>query len=151
MKPRTRPLLLVAVSALVCACASESPKATSVRFANQPVVTRVADRENVTKIPLVRAFYDVFYQLEGSFYQRVVRGLEVPRPRRALGVNALDEVPNSTWFTNRNTVRKLTPEEIAVGPARSGNPEDYTPWTIISTKNGGVSPGFLVRDSRGMK
>ena len=151
MKSCTRSLLLAAVPALVCACASESPKATSVRFANQPVVTRVADRENVAKLPVVRAFYDVFYQLEGSFYQRVVRAFDIPRPQRALGVNAIDEVPNSTWFTNRNTVRKLTPEELVVGPARSGNPEDFTPWTIISTKTGGVSPGFLVRDTRGMK
>ncbi|HVK88154.1 MAG TPA: hypothetical protein VM513_28735, partial [Kofleriaceae bacterium] len=55
-------------------------------------VTRVADRENVAKLPVVRAFYDVFYQLEGSFYQRVVRALDVPRPQRALGVNALDEI-----------------------------------------------------------
>jgi len=141
---------LAVLLALACACAPP-PKATGVRFANQPVVTRVADREDVPHVPAVRAFYAVFYQFEGSFYERVVRGLDMPRHHRALGVNALDEVPSSTWFTNRNAVHRLTPAQVATGPATSGNPEDFTPWTIVSSKSGGVSPGFVIRDRRGLE
>ena len=35
---------------------------------------------------------------------------------RAGNVNALDEVPDSSWFTNRLGRRPMTTEEIARGP-----------------------------------
>ena len=40
-------------------------------------------------------------------------GRELPRSRRALGVNALDEVPDSTWFTNRLGVRDLLAKPLS--------------------------------------
>jgi hypothetical protein len=73
----------------------------------------------------------------------------VPRPRRALGVNALDEVPDSTWFTNRIGVRNLTLGELRRGPAVVGSPEPHKPWTIHSTKAGGKTIGFVISDARG--
>jgi hypothetical protein len=149
MKIVTRLVPLVLFQLL--ACGSHNNKATDVRFANQPIVTRVADREPVTPMPAIRRYMMVFYQFEGSFYQRVMRGLDLPRPQRARGVNALDEVPDSTWFTNRNTKRKLTPEEVRVGPATGGSPEDFRPWTIVSTKTGGITPGLIIKDSRGVE
>ena len=62
--------------------------------------------------------------------------------QRALGVNALDEVPDSTWFTNRIGVRDMSPEELAAAPGGVGSPEPHKPWTIVSTKVGGM-PGRL--------
>lgn len=145
---RLLPLALLPLAA----CASDRPhKATDVRYANQPTVTLVADRDPLATMPAIRRYLMVFYQFEGSFYQRVTRGLDLPRPQRAQGINSLDEVPDSTWFTNRNTKRKLTPDEVFHGAAVSGNPEDHTPWTIVSTKTGGVTPGLVVKDARGEK
>ncbi|MDX2088399.1 MAG: hypothetical protein SFX73_11140 [Kofleriaceae bacterium] len=144
--PRLLPLALVPL----IACASNKPtKATTVRYANQPIVTRVADKQNTPKIPAERLYLMVFYQFDGSFYSRVMRGLSLPRPQRAQGINALDEVPDSTWFTNRITKEKLTPEEVHAGPAVSGNPEEHLPWTVVSTKTGGVTPGLVIKDARG--
>ena len=40
----------------------------------------------------------------------------------AANVNALDEVPNSSWFTNRIGLGPLSPAELAAGPAH-GRPE----------------------------
>src|SRR5690606_30556138 len=67
------------------------------------------------------------------------------------GINALDEVPDSTWFTNRIGTRPVSPEEIAAAPGGVGSPEPYKPWTVISTKVGGVTVGFIIKDSRGKK
>ena len=68
--------------------------------------------------------------------------------REAVDVNAFDEVPNSTWFTNRNHVRALSTEEVRRGP--SGE-EPTKPWTITSRKKGGVNPGFRIKDADGRK
>ena len=50
--------------------------------------------------------------------------------RRAGNVNALDELPNSTWFTNRIGLYPVTPEAAARGPAQDDGPDRSSPWTI---------------------
>ncbi|MBZ0233759.1 MAG: hypothetical protein K8M05_15635, partial [Deltaproteobacteria bacterium] len=69
--------------------------------------------------------------------------------RRALGVNALDEVPDSTWFENRIGARDLSLDELRRGPAVVGSPEAHRPWTVRSSKVGGASAGFIITDARG--
>ena len=64
---------------------------------------------------------------------------------RAANINRYDEVPASTWFTPRNHVRALKPDEIRNGPEGPVHPEP--PYTITSTKKGGVTPGFQIKDS----
>ena len=41
------------------------------------------------------------------------------RDVRAMNVNSLDEVPDSTWFTNRIGRREMSIAEIVRGPDRS--------------------------------
>jgi hypothetical protein len=65
--------------------------------------------------------------------------------QRAVNINRYDEVPASSWFTPRNHVRALKPEEVRNGPAGPVHPEP--PYTITSTKKGGVTPGFQVKDA----
>jgi len=122
-----------------------------VRFVNAPAVAAVDDRRDVPKRPRTRAFSRHLYHFDGSFYRLITRGLELPRPQRALGVNALDEVPDSTWFTNRIGVRELTLDELRRGAATAGSPEPHKPWTIHSTKVGGASVGFIITDARGVR
>jgi hypothetical protein len=66
----------------------------------------------------------------------------------AANVNQLDEVPNSSWFTNRIGLFPITPETAALGPG-AGAPDPAGPWVVIRAKSEGVSPGFTIRDSRG--
>ena len=129
--------------------ATAAPAVPAVRFANAPPVTAVDDRRDVPVKPAERRFVRTLYHFDGSFYRLITRGLEVPRPRRALGVNALDEVPDSTWFTNRIGVRDLTADEIRRGAGLAGSPEPHKPWTVHSTKVGGASVGFIITDARG--
>lgn len=67
----------------------------------------------------------------------------------AANVNALDEVPNSSWFTNRLGLLPLTPEEVARGPNPAGAPDGSRPFTVSNAKTQGVSPGFRITDARG--
>lgn len=62
--------------------------------------------------------------------------------------NALGEVPNSTWFTNRHGLRRLSRDQLEAGPGREG-PSRAGPWNIIGAKQGGVTMGFRIRDAEG--
>jgi hypothetical protein len=135
--------------AIVAGCAS-SASLPAARFTNAPPAAAVNDRTDITQ-PQQREFVRWLYSLDGQFTHRVTRALELHRHERARGINALDEVPNSTWFTNRIGVRALSAEEIAAAPGGVGSPEPYKPWTITSTKAGGMSIGFMIKDSRAEK
>ena len=67
----------------------------------------------------------------------------------AANVNALDEVPNSSWFTNRIGLFPMTPDAAAQGPTRDGGPDRSEKLTISAAKTQGVSPGFRLKDRRG--
>ena len=129
---------------------SAAPSLPSVRFANEPIVRVVNDRRNVEQAPESRLFLPNLYLYDGSFQRAVTRALELPRARRALGVNAIDEVPDSTWFTNRIGAHDLSPAEISNGNV-TDNPELHKPWVVRSTKVGGTSVGFIIKDSVGHK
>ncbi len=68
--------------------------------------------------------------------------------REAVNVNAFDEAPNSTWFTNRNHMRAVpvTEFEEAHGALRPTKP-----WTIKKPKQGGNTVGFQIKDADGKK
>jgi hypothetical protein len=69
--------------------------------------------------------------------------------REAANVNAFDEVPSSSWFTNRNHVRAVPVAEMRHGPAKVLLPK--TPWTIKHAKKGGQTAGFQIKDADGKK
>src|SRR6185436_20944255 len=65
---------------------------------------------------------------------------------RAESINSIDEVPDSSWFTNRASV---TPAEALRGPGDDTGP---APGKLtVSRKANGISPGFTITDSRGTR
>ena len=71
-----------------------------------------------------------------------------PSGKRALDINTIDEVPDSSWFTNRIGARTLTADEVARGPLL-GLPPDPSKWVLTREKTSGAHPGFTARDARG--
>jgi hypothetical protein len=66
---------------------------------------------------------------------------------KALNVNTLDEVPDSSWFTNR-IGRGMTTAEIVRGPDRVER-LDVDQWVIVRDKGpAGFQPGFRAVDAR---
>lgn len=63
---------------------------------------------------------------------------------RAVNVNTLDEVPDSSWFVNRIGRREMSHAELARGPDR--DLRLGTDWTIVRGKNRGFHPGFRAVD-----
>ncbi|MDB4954026.1 MAG: hypothetical protein JWO36_1595 [Myxococcales bacterium] len=139
--------LFVSIALVLAACAS--PNVSSLRFTNAPAAQLVDDRRDIAK-PETRVFARTLYMLDIFFARRLPRSLALEDTRRAGDVNALDEVPDSTWFTNRIGVRDLDDNEIRTA-GRQGVSDPHGPWSVIGTKVGGQSPGFLVRDASGAK
>ncbi len=127
---------------LIVSCAGPA------RFSDRPVVWRVADDRPIAE-PAERPFHRIPYFTDQLFFQRVTRSLELPNAEPARNTNALDEVPDSTWFTNRVGVRQVTPSEAATGASAAGPPK--LPLTIKGGKGGGMNPGFLAEDATGRK
>ncbi len=67
----------------------------------------------------------------------------------AANVNALDEVPNNSWFTNRLGLFPMTPDEAARGRGPGRGPQGGAPWTVVAAKREGFSVGFTIRDANG--
>jgi hypothetical protein len=67
---------------------------------------------------------------------------------RALNVNSVDEVPDSTWFTNRIGRRPMTADEIARGPVEV-QVTSIDDWPIVQEKSSGITPGYRVLDPAG--
>jgi hypothetical protein len=132
-------------------CGANAPEPLDVRFSNSPAVVLSDDRHNVPRKPDVNLPLNEVDFFDRSFTGPIIRGLEVHTHRRAHAVNALDEAPDSTWFTNRIGTHDMTPDEIARGPVSDDGPEAHLPWTIRSTKPGGTELGVLVTDARGVK
>jgi hypothetical protein len=145
-----RAAAIAAAAALAAAlgCASHAGSAVSgARFANRPAVWRVDDRADVPRPPAQRPFAEKIYFFDAYVYDPVAHRLRLPGPRHALDVNALDEVPDSSWFENRIGRHDLTPDDIRRGPNQIE--ADARTWTVIQSKTVGGSAGFICLDGRG--
>jgi len=77
----------------------------------------------------------------------VEQGALASRDRGALNVNAWDEVPDSTWFTNRMSRRVLSFEQILSGLV--GAPPQAGTWIVERNENEGYTPKFRIKDAAG--
>jgi len=102
----------------------------------------------ITRVPEVSAAYRMKPQEIDSLYDFAANSAhyKVPPPTPSLGINTLGEVPDSSWYTNRN-LQHMTREQLQRGARGSGGP--VPPFTVVGAKTEGVSPGFRMRDGRG--
>lgn len=66
-------------------------------------------------------------------------------PKRAVNVNTVDEVPDSSWFTNRIGVRSMPVREIVRGANKFDPIEarEWDAWTVVEGKGPrSFQPGF---------
>jgi hypothetical protein len=129
---------LLAAGALTMAGSAASP-----RFLNDDPIQVQADTRDAAgmKADEVSLFVDLAYNL--------IAGAG-PSRGRAGNLNSVEEVPDSSWYTNRAGARPLTAEEISTGPDTTGGPAAGN-WTVISSKSDGITPGFTVTDRSGRR
>src|SRR4030095_193336 len=81
-------------------------------------------------------------------YTLFLTSKHVPSALRAQNINTIDEVPDSSWFTNRIGTRAITTDEITRG-ANVNAPPDPSTRVVIREKTSGAHPGFTAIDAKG--
>jgi hypothetical protein len=111
-------------------------------FADDPIARdpETQDASGVQPIPS-SGQYDF---IENSFL-----GVGDDTNKRAVNVNTIDEVPDSSWFTNRAGTSRWSAAQAATGPD-SGTGPAPGPWTIVAAKTEGITPGMTIRDAAGV-
>jgi len=146
----SRGLCLVACLWLLAGCGS------SPQLALDPLPLQDDDRYDIPR-PAERErddYYDVF---DYAMIQPVGQWFDIPRqlrripakPRQARNTTPLDEIQDSSWWTNRIGKHPITPEELHQGANRPLGPDVNSTWTIVRAKTEGVTPGFTIVDGRG--
>jgi hypothetical protein len=143
------PLVLAAIVSVTAGAALGREPAAS-WFPDRPVAWSEHDDENVPKMPETNNLQEerITVTLRDSLANEADRILAAEGDVPAQDVNALDEVPCSTWFCPRNHLHPLTPEEAARGPQFD---PPVLPLTIVKGKDEGAASGFVMVDARGNK
>jgi hypothetical protein len=158
---RTRRLVALATVALGASCAHTSRhfsakepfwQDTDTRPFSVPCERRPTEKEpdHVACAPEPYVSPLIWDGADNSVFRPLAKVFAVDPPREAKNVNALDEVPNSAWFTNRIGIRRppreellrgaCTPEEMLDGfTAKPGS------FVIDQGKPNGASPGFRIK------
>ncbi len=73
-----------------------------------------------------------------------------PGEGESLNLTHDDDVVSSAWWERRVGYRRITPEDLALGPTSAENaPATSGPLEIKSVKTDGVTPGFTMKDANG--
>jgi hypothetical protein len=135
-----------ALVSLVCAAVSAgfvSLSATNPRFYRDDPLLREPEPQDAGGAAF--SALDLMYELSYNLFALAGRK---PSGVRAQNVNTIDEVPDSSWFTNRIGTRAVTIDEIVRGP-NAGAPPDASRWVIWREKSSGSHPGITARDANG--
>ncbi|MFQ5652302.1 MAG: hypothetical protein ACE5IY_20420 [bacterium] len=155
MTKRYSPFYIILLSLLVASCGSGR------KFTLAPIKTFDPDNANIPapKEKEENQIWDIVdltfvYQLEKVLdlnwtARKVGKGLHLVKGRPADNVNALDEVPNSSWYTNRHYHKRMTIDALERGPNITDGPDQSGLWTITRGKFEGGTPGFTIKDAKG--
>ncbi len=145
---RCGPLLAAAVLAILAGCARRAPvpeRLEPIAYADTLPVEEPAYREPL-EVPLL---------IRDAISGQVAKGISMRRlvneNHEALNVTRHDDVVNSAWFEHRNGRRRLTPDETFRGPTTGAGPDTTGPIMLTQAKLQGISPGFHIQDSRGVR
>jgi hypothetical protein len=150
MMRRSLPL----VALVWCSCA------TSTRFADRPILWHDPD-----DLPIARPAAPLPTGIQWSGFRDAFvfpadRALSLDYGEESANVNALDEVPDSSWFVDlrragregdaRIRPRALAAAEITRGPL-GDEPGPIAPLVVVKGKTIGSTPGLVVRDAHGRR
>lgn len=117
-------------------------------FPDRPIVWVDPDRQLFEGPPAVLYTPPYWDAIDHTLFRPLAEVWRFEREREAVNVNALDEVPSSSWFHDR--VARLRPADIERG-ACGDRPVPPTPWAVVERKTEGTRPGFLIRADDGVR
>ena len=120
-----------------------APSTQGPRFYPDDPIAREPESQDASKA----APYEQSQMYELVYNLFVTSGYE-PSGLRAKNINTIDEVPDSSWFTNRVGTKPIAIDDLVRGP-NAGAPPDPSKWVLIREKTAGAHPGFTATDAKG--
>ncbi len=144
-------LLIVSIAALCVGC---SPYRHT--FTPDDPHWKDADDRHIEK-PAMSDPSLAWQAVQRNTFEQIDQMTDLDRTLRHLGgnheeswnINSFDEVPNSSWFTNRHHMNPLSRDEKMAGKYFNGGPDTSGVWTVSRPKVGGLTPGFWITDAKG--
>jgi hypothetical protein len=138
-----RAAAIVMAGAAVAALCAVAPQGAAPRFFHDDPLTREPDTQDASQVKPWDI--DLAVDLATNLFGRPGdKAVDV----RAGNVNTIDEVPDSSWFTNRIGTRPLSIDDAVRGPITGSGPS-ADGWTVTHAKESGFSPGFTMEDGAG--
>jgi hypothetical protein len=137
-------VVLASVVAAAAVLLSASPRGAAPRFHSDDPLQREPETQDASAVQEWEI--DLFWDLAENLFTRPGDKTENVR---AQNVNTADEVPDSSWFTNRILARPLSIDEAARGPLTGEGPAPG-PYSVVRDKRSGYAPGFQMRDAKGV-
>jgi hypothetical protein len=131
---------------IISACAADHR-----RFPLREPIWLDDDQRLQNKVPEEYFSPMVWEGVRSSIFDPVNNFLSADTSGEATDVNAMDEVPDSSWFENRLGKIAMTPEQTARGPCEGPPPDPSQAWTVIGAKLDGQTPGFQIKASNGRR
>src|SRR5262245_14034203 len=133
---------LVALTA-VFVLQTASPRGAAPKFYSDDPLQREPETQDASKVQEweIDLFWDLAENLFGN------PGTKTPIGK-AREVNSIDEVPNSSWFTNRIGTETLSVSDVTRGPLTGDGPVPGA-WAVTRPKEAGFAPGFTMKDAKG--
>ena len=141
-RPLRRARTVGIAGVLIFASLAARGTAAGRKFYSDDPLTREPETQDASAVKgwEIGLAYDLSYNL-------FVTGSRPPSDVKAQNVNTIDEVPDSSWFTNR--MGQLTPEDV-LRSFGAGQAPASERWTVIREKTSGFAPGFTARDAKGV-
>jgi hypothetical protein len=131
--------------ALLCTCAAPRPYPVK-----QPMWVDDDRQPFAAQMPVAFSPFG-WDAADNLVFRPISTTFAVQQRREAVNVNAVDEVPDSSWFTNRIGRTPMSPEEVARGPCTKPSPEVAFPWKVTGAKQDGANPGFQITAANGTR
>ena len=134
---------LLIVSACALGLLTSVVSSQNLHFYSDDPIVREPESQDASKAQP----YDIKSLYEMTHNLFVIAGYK-PSGLRSKDLNTIDEVPDSSWFTNRIGAATVTVDDIVRG-ANRGAPPDPSRWVVLREKTSGAHPGFTARDAKG--
>ena len=143
---RSAPLVLLLVLVLVLACTGCAAPFRSFPLAEP--MWRDDDMQPFEARPALIYNPWAWDAIDNTVFRQVSETFTYERDREATNVNALDEVPDSSWFINRIGRTPMSEDDLARGACRE-TAAPPPPWFVTHSKPNGSSPGLVIRSGDG--
>jgi hypothetical protein len=120
-------------------------------FRSTTIVWRDDDRHPFRPRPEPRYAPEMWDAADNLVFRPIARALAFDTHGESIDVNALDEVPDSSWFENRIGLHAIDPEAVAAGACGARYREPRPPWRVVAGKADGRALGFVFEDADGRR